>query len=78
VRKFASKAMWDQRNQVSGHAVPGPTEIPASAIILTEGSGARMSELTPMFLAGPNANAMVLTTATDYGSLHSAGRPVRQ
>jgi hypothetical protein len=73
VRKY-TKAAWQQRNQATGHAVPGPTEIPASALILTAESGARMSDLTPMFLAGPNANAMVLTTATDYGTLHAAGR----
>lgn len=78
MRKFGSKAMWQQRNVVQGHAVPGPTDIPSSALILTEGSGARMADLSPMYLAGPNANAMVLTTATDYGTLHAAGRPVRQ
>jgi hypothetical protein len=65
--------MWAQRNNASGKVLPAESEIPASAIDLTEGSGARMSELTPLFLA--NQGGMVLTTAHDYGTLHAAGRP---
>jgi hypothetical protein len=44
-----------------------------SAIDLTEGSGARMSELSPLFLS--NQGGEVMTTAKDYGTLHAAGRP---
>jgi hypothetical protein len=76
MRRFGDADMWAMRNTGTGDKQTGaPTEIPASTLILTEGSGARMSELTPQFLAGPNSNAMVMTTATDYGTLHAAGRP---
>jgi len=73
MRRFGSRAMWAQRNDASPKTVPAETEIPASAIDVTAESGARMSELTPLFLA--NQGGMVLTTATDYGTLHAAGRP---
>jgi hypothetical protein len=69
--------MWGRRNvdTAAERKLDAPTEIPSSVLILTEGSGVRMSELTPQYLAGPNANAMVMTTASDYGTLHAAGRP---
>jgi hypothetical protein len=68
--------MWGRRNvdTAGERKLDAPTEIPSNVLILTEGSGARMSELTPQYLAGPNANGMVMTTATDYGTLHAAGR----
>lgn len=77
MRRFADRDMWAQRNSTVGgdKQINAPTEIPANVLILTEGSGARMSELTPQYLAGPNANAPIMTTATDYGTLHAAGRP---
>ena len=73
MRRFGSAAMWDARNDASPKQVPAESEIPAAAITLTEGSGAQMSELTPLFLA--NRGGMVMTTAADYGTLHAAGRP---
>jgi len=68
--------MWNTRNDVMDARTVAlqPAEIPASAITLTDGSGAAMSELTPMYLAG-RGHAMVMTTASDYGTLHAAGRP---
>ena len=77
MRRFADRDMWARRNVAATgeRKLDAPTEIPANVLILTEGSGARMSELTPQFLAGPNANAPVMTTASDYGTLHAAGRP---
>lgn len=76
MRRFADRDMWARRNTADAGAkqLGAPTEIPGNVIHLTEGSGARMSELTPQYLAGPNANAMVMTTAADYGTLHAAGR----
>jgi hypothetical protein len=75
MRRFADPGMWQQRGTPAGgdKQLNAPTEIPANVLILTEGSGARMSELTPQYLAGPNS-APVMTTATDYGTLHAAGR----
>jgi hypothetical protein len=77
VRRFGDRDMWAARNGGSDarSVALDPAELPMSAIALTEESGAAMSDLTPQFLAGPNANAMVMTTATDYGTLHAAGRP---
>ena len=77
MRRFADRDMWARRNVAATgeRKLDAPTEIPANVLILTEGSGVRMSELTPQFLAGPNANAPVMTTASDYGTLHAAGRP---
>jgi hypothetical protein len=73
VRRFGDADMWNTRNQAAGKTVDGPDQIPATAIDVTAESGASMSELTPLFLA--NQGGMVLTTATDYGTLHAAGRP---
>lgn len=75
MRRFGDRDMWAARNQATDarQAALEPTELPLSSIALTEGSGARMSELTPLFLA--NRGGMVMTTASDYGTLHAAGRP---
>ena len=74
MRRFGDRDMWAQRNQATGRAVPdAPTEVPASAITLTEESGARMSELTPLYTS--NRGGLIMTTASDYGTLHAAGRP---
>jgi len=75
MRKFGSRGMWAARNTPAGTKVipAAPAEIPATAITLTEEAGVRQSELHPLFLA--NQGGMVMTAATDYGTLHAAGRP---
>ena len=74
MRRFGDRDMWAQRNTADGRAVPdAPTEIPSAAITLTEESGARMAELTPLYTA--NRGGLIMTAATDYGTLHAAGRP---
>ena len=76
MRKFGSKAMWDQRNNADPRMAEIPVpEIPMTAIAVTEESGARMSELHPLYLA--NQGGMVMTSASDYGTLVAAGRPQR-
>lgn len=66
--------MWQQRNQADPRMAEIPVpEIPANTVSLTEGSGAKMAELSPLFLA--NQGGMVMTTAKDYGTLYAAGRP---
>ena len=74
MRRFGDPDMWAARNAATGHPVPGgPLEIPASAITLTEESGAAMSELTPLYTS--NQGGLIMTKARDYGTLHAAGRP---
>lgn len=75
MRRFGDPAMWHRRNQVSGirEAALVPAELPMTAYSVTAESGTAMSELTPLFLT--NQGGMVLTSATDYGTLHAAGRP---
>ena len=76
MRQFKDKNMWGQRNSPDPRRVEMPVlEIPASSINLTEESGARMSELHPLYLA--NQGGFVMTTASDYGTLVAAGRPLR-
>ena len=76
MRKFRDKDMWDQRNSGDPRMVEIPVpEIPMTAINVTEESGARMSELHPLYLA--NQGGLVMTTASDYGTLVAAGRPLR-
>ena len=76
MRQFRDKNMWGQRNAPDPRRVEMPVlQIPASAITLTAESGARMSELHPVYLA--NQGGLVMTTASDYGTLVAAGRPLR-
>jgi len=68
--------MWASRNQTAAKVVPlAPTEIPATAITLTEEAGVRQSELVPLWTA--NQGGLIMTAASDYGTLHAAGRPTR-
>lgn len=75
MRRFGDRDMWAARNQPTDarQVALQPSELPLTSVALTEGSGARMSELTPLFLT--NQGGMVMTTASDYGTLHAAGRP---
>ena len=76
MRKFGSSAMWAQRNAPTVKAVPvAPTEIPATAITLTEEAGVRQADLTPLYTA--NQGGLIMTAAQDYGTLYAAGRPTR-
>ena len=72
MRRFGDPDMWARRNAGDGKTVDAPTEIPANAITLTEESGAAMSELTPLYTS--NQGGLIMTTASDYGTLHAAGR----
>ena len=75
MRRFGDRDMWAARNQPTDarQVALEPDELPMSSIDLTEGSGVAMSELSPLFLT--NQGGMVMTTASDYGTLHAAGRP---
>ena len=75
MRRFGDPAMWQARNQPGGirEAALVPAELPMTAYSVTAESGAAMSELTPLYLT--NQGGLVMTTATDYGTLHAAGRP---
>lgn len=75
MRRLADPQMWQARNQATDARVVAmePAEIPMTSYSVTEGSGATMAELTPLFLS--NQGGMVMTSARDYGTLHAAGRP---
>ena len=75
MRKFADAGMWNSRNDLSVKGLAlAPTEIPATAITLTEEAGVRHSELSPVYTA--NQGGLIMTSARDYGTLYAAGRPL--